>query len=162
MEQDRLQFVRNYIRNKDLYHGVNKMQKDITIAVGIPSLIPAIFSIFNPLFLLCLTACLAIGLPLIGFSQYRKHEIIKECNNGCLKEIPYKDFKRMLKSGELDNLIQKVRDEEQEKFNEEYRNAFIEFAKTHHYYNPKMNIHGDTEINLDKKDPCDLNNKEFD
>lgn len=126
---DKIKFAKNFRTKQDMFNNINKLQKGTIIAVGVPAVVSTALSIINPLFLITLLIDGVIGLPLIGFSQYRKHEIVRECRNGCENPISYKEFKQMSKSGELEKLIQQVRIEEQQEFNEQYKQAFIDVVE---------------------------------
>lgn len=126
---DKIKFAKNFRTKQKLFNKINKTQKELSIGAVIPAAVATAFSIINPLFLFTLLIEGVVVLPLVGFSQYRKHEIVKECNNNSGLPITYKDFKQMLKSGELENLIQQVKVNEQQEFNEQYKNAFIDVVE---------------------------------
>ena len=126
---DKIKFAKNFRTKQEMFIKIHKSQKELSIGATCLAAVSIAFSIINPLFLFTLLIEGVVVLPLVGFSQYRKHEIVKECSNDCGNPISYKDFKQMLKSGELENLIQQVRVNEQQEFNEQYKNEFIDVVE---------------------------------
>ena len=149
MEQDKLNFTKNYLMIKDNFTMRKKDVVSTAKTAGFISLF-AIFALIHTLW--ALPFLLIPNLYLIASCisvYYYNYKDIENCNVGNIKKITYKEFKQMKKSGELQQLIDEINKQNQQEAAESYK-AYLEFVKGKTYTPINITEESEQQNEIDK------------
>lgn len=132
MEQDKLNFAKNYRKADTKIKNRKKLMKDLRISFIMPGIFVSILAIMKPIFLLFLLFEGVLYGTFAGYAHLYNRNDIDNCNVGNKNRIKYADYKEMKKSGELDKLIQQINEEEKQEAEKMYK-EYLEFVKGKSY-----------------------------